>query len=929
MAIVGKQLGPYEILGVVGSGGMGVVYRARDTRLDRQVAIKVLPPDIASSDTAIARFEREARAVAAISHPNILAIHDFGREDTSAFAVMEFLDGGTLRAMVEAGPISVRKAVTLGVQIAQGLAAAHDRNIVHRDLKPENVGLMRNGQVKILDFGLAREALRQTGPDAPTGNFLSDPGMVLGTVGYMSPEQVRGHEVDHRSDLFSFGVVFYEMLTGRRAFTRPTAAETLTAILNDEPQDLVDSGAKVPPALDRVIRRCLEKHPEDRFHSARDLAFALENALTGHGSAAMLPVGRRPWRRLAAAGIIATAVAAGAGLGYLWRPAAGPPVSVRQLTLSGVDGEPAALADGSLVAYTSTRSGRSEIFWRELAKGTEDVMTLGHRPRFFADGDSLFLRSEGEEEHAFLLPRVGRPLADPLVSNVVEADPSPNGQAIAFVRLGAEADGKKRFATLGVLDRATKQERTLLTAADAELASVRFSPDGRWIAAVKLATVGGKTEIVVVDSATGQAHGTLPAPDPGAYGALAWNGDGRSLIVTRSEDAHVYVPGSPASIELIQIDSGRRQALFFAPSLFGLFGTADANGGVDVLGDGQLVFSTVEAHQTLREVSLGAKAAPARKGAGTIGNSHDRQPAYSPDGQFVIFSSNRSGNLDLWVQATGTGDVWQLTNDPAQDWDPAFTPDGKHVLWSCNRPTGATDSQPHLEIWMADFNSAALVEGPARRIAREAGRGAEFALSHPHPVTADGVDAENPGMARGSDWIVYSSGNPAHPGIWKIKSNGSAATRIVTGTFWVPDVSPDGRYAAYLFTDRSQLQDTIHVVDLERGVVDPAFTIAVKYRESESSADVTWGRARWKDAKSIVFIGQDEEGRSGVYEQAFAPGQDTTTTRRAIVDSRQDAAIESLGVSPDGWITVSDRYDSRSLMRADNVLGVVARKTQK
>ncbi len=276
----GSRLGPYEILSPLGAGGMGVVYRARDSRLGREVAVKVLPEEFARDADRLARFEREARAVAALSHPNILSIFDFSTVDGTAFAVTELLDGETLRHRLEGGPLPARKAVELGSQIARGLAAAHEKGIVHRDLKPENVFVTRDGWAKILDFGLARVG---PAPSADDGRTLTTPpdgetgaGVVLGTAGYMAPEQVRGLPADHRSDIFAFGCVLYEMLAGARAFYGETGAETMTAILRDDPPALPLGPRKTPPALDRVVRRCLEKRPEERFQSARDLAFALE-----------------------------------------------------------------------------------------------------------------------------------------------------------------------------------------------------------------------------------------------------------------------------------------------------------------------------------------------------------------------------------------------------------------------------------------------------------------------------------------------------------------------------------------------------------------------------------------------------------------------------------------------------------------------------
>jgi serine/threonine protein kinase/tetratricopeptide (TPR) repeat protein len=278
----GTRLGPYEILSPLGAGGMGEVYRARDTRLGRDVAIKVLPSVVSSDPQALARFESEARAVAALSHPNILDLHDVGKERGVSFVVTELLHGETLREILALGPLPLRKALDLGKQIAAGLAAAHDKGLVHRDLKPENLFVTNEGQIKILDFGLAKKLERTNRDDvtsAPTASKRTEPGVVLGTVGYMSPEQVKGLAVDHRSDIFSLGAVLYEMLSGRRAFRRDSAPETMAAILRDEPPDLSSASKQdITPELDRVVRRCLEKNIEQRFQSARDVMFALSEA---------------------------------------------------------------------------------------------------------------------------------------------------------------------------------------------------------------------------------------------------------------------------------------------------------------------------------------------------------------------------------------------------------------------------------------------------------------------------------------------------------------------------------------------------------------------------------------------------------------------------------------------------------------------------
>ena len=303
----GTKLGPYEVVSAIGAGGMGEVYRARDTRLDRTVAIKVLPQSLANDADRLLRFEQEARVLSTLSHPNLLGIYDVGAEAGIHYLVSEYLEGHTLRERMSAGLLPQRKVSEYALQIANGLAAAHDKGIVHRDLKPENIFVTSDDRVKILDFGLAKQlpAAGLTGETATlTTPAPTAAGTVMGTVGYMSPEQVRGQAVDHRSDIFSLGAILYEMATGKRAFQGESGVETMNAILKDDPPEIDPAQIKISPGLDRIVRHCLEKNPANRFQSARDLAFAL-GALSGSDSTAALRAApaqrKRSWLPWAAA----------------------------------------------------------------------------------------------------------------------------------------------------------------------------------------------------------------------------------------------------------------------------------------------------------------------------------------------------------------------------------------------------------------------------------------------------------------------------------------------------------------------------------------------------------------------------------------------------------------------------------------------------
>ena len=336
----GAQIGPYKILDLLGKGGMGEVYTARDERLARDVAIKILPPTYAADPDRLRRFDQEARATAALNHPNILAVYDTGTYDGSPYIVSEVLQGQTLRDLLGHGALVTRKAVDYAIAVATGLAAAHEKGIVHRDIKPENVFVTGDGRVKILDFGLAK--LREPVSDGvdrteTVANTDATAGMVLGTAGYMSPEQVRGQPPDHRSDIFSFGAMLYEMVSGQRAFVGDSAIETMSAILKHDPPMLSATQAAIPPPLSSVIQHCLEKERDQRFQSARDLAFALSRlaGTSSSGPVMLSPAQPARWRRWVFGSATAVLLIAASGAGYLGRPdvVAAPP-SFQQLTFS-------------------------------------------------------------------------------------------------------------------------------------------------------------------------------------------------------------------------------------------------------------------------------------------------------------------------------------------------------------------------------------------------------------------------------------------------------------------------------------------------------------------------------------------------------------------------------------------------------------------
>jgi serine/threonine protein kinase len=447
----GTKLDGYEVLSFLGAGGMGEVYRARDFSLKREVAIKVLPAFVSRDPNRLSRFEQEAQATAALNHPNILAVHQFGKFDGSSYLVSELLEGGTLRQLLKRGPLPVRKAIDYGVQIAYGLAAAHEKGIVHRDLKPENLFITKDGHVKILDFGLAKLMPREREPDATaaTAAHETDPGMVMGTVGYMSPEQVRGETVDHRTDVFAFGAILYEMLAGKRAFQRSTSAETMTAILNEEPPAVSQVGRDVSPGLQRLVHRCLEKNPEQRFHSASDLAFALE-ALSDSGSLPPRIEAPKSSRRVLPWALVVLVVTALAAAWYLlqsWvkhpQPSSSP-LEIIPLTESGYVVEAAVTPDGRYVAYVNREHGHGELRLLQVAT-RRDVQLLPGSPlsimslHFSPDGNFIYFLQQlkGEDKQAlgvFRIATLGGP-ATPLANDagMYSVTVSPDGKQVAYI----------------------------------------------------------------------------------------------------------------------------------------------------------------------------------------------------------------------------------------------------------------------------------------------------------------------------------------------------------------------------------------------------------------------------------------------------------------------------------------------------------------
>jgi eukaryotic-like serine/threonine-protein kinase len=703
----GDRLGSYDILAPIGAGGMGEVYRARDSRLDRDVAIKVLPAHLAADEAARARFEREARAVAALSHPNILSVYDVGTDRGLAYVVMELLEGETLRdrltAIAGAGRaaagLPIRKAIQIGVDLANGLAAAHDRQIVHRDLKPENVFLASDGRVKILDFGLARQGAPAAGATDSLTQMQTDPGTVLGTVGYMAPEQVKGLAVDHRADIFSLGCVLYEMASGRQAFVRDTAAETMTAVLRDEPADLARDSAVIPSAFEPIIRHCLEKRPEERFQSARDLAFALQSigSVQPASGAAAVATGDRPKPQTAASRLGVRVALALAGAVLLFAAgrystgssqAGGPTVAqFQQVTdFAGVETTPTLSPDGKTIVYSSDATGGFQLYALRVGGRSPVALTTESEnttPAFSPDGDHIAFRSTRDGGGLFLMTSSGESVTRVSDTGFSPAW-SPDGRELVASRgaFTSPADLGSIVPGLIAIDVKTGQKRDILR--HGVTLQPAWSPHGYRIAYFGLRSGGGQRDIwtVPADGSAADKDGDSVTNDPALDWSPVWAPDGSHLYFSSNR-------GGTMNLWRVAIDE-RTGAVRGEPEP--VTTPSGWSGMMSFSRDGStMAFASLEWRSTLlrqgfdaaREALVGPPIA-ILKGSRPI-RDHD----ISPDGQWVAFNESRTQE-DLFVARTDGSQYRRLTDDAARDRGPAWSPDGSRIVLYSDRG-GASD----------------------------------------------------------------------------------------------------------------------------------------------------------------------------------------------------------------------------------------------
>jgi serine/threonine protein kinase/Tol biopolymer transport system component len=692
-------LGPYQIVGPLGEGGMGVVYRARDTRLGRDVAIKVLTHVAFNDRDRLLRFEQEARATGMLNHPNLLTIYDIGRDDDdNPYLVSELLEGETLRARLERGPLAARRAVDAALQMAQGLAAAHEKGIVHRDLKPDNVFLTRDGRLKILDFGIAK--LTSKNPDGPVFEMAAtEPGMVMGTVGYMSPEQIRGEPVDYRSDLFSLGAIFFEMMSGTRAFKRDSSIETLSAILREDPPELVDLVPNCPPALERLIRRCLEKDRELRYQSARDLAFNLETLASMSGATTLPPIARGVGTlTTAASGRVASTAANTAVLAATPSTSAQP---ARTATTARPPARPRRISPLLVgLLFVVSVAGAAYAGWMLARRGSETVAEpqfnrLTFRrgevraARFSPDGETIVYSAawDGDRTETFIATRratEARPLGvaesevlaisktselaillrrdrvtnlgtlasvplaggvpRDIAENVLQADWSPDGANLAIIR--RQGDKTRIEYPIGTVRYETPHY----------VRDIRISPDGKRLAILEPSR--GEYDLAIIDQGTpvtiarGWARGAT---------GLAWSPDGRELWVSGTSSS------APPALYAVNVADGVMRLVTRLTGSIRMF---------DIAPNGEALLSNGTWRAALLWSTGGTAAVPQPAPSPATTTAAASSPASAP--ATTSFGAEREAS---WLD-------WSILAD--------LSPDGKTILFSETREGGGARSAVYL-----------------------------------------------------------------------------------------------------------------------------------------------------------------------------------------------------------------------------------------
>jgi eukaryotic-like serine/threonine-protein kinase len=852
MLTAGARLGSYEIVASLGAGGMGEVYRARDPRLDRQVAIKILAAQLAADPVALMRFEREALSVAKLSHPNILSIFEFGQDAGRTFVVTELVDGETLRARLRRGALPARRAVAYALQIARGIAAAHARGIVHRDLKPENVMITRDDQIKILDFGLAKPAESSPKEVTRAAGVATTAGTLVGSSGYMAPEQARCLEVDHRADIFAFGAVLYEMLSGEYAFTGQTAADTMIAVLTKDPPDLDTSRLSISPGLDRIVGRCLEKSPDLRFQSATDLAFALES-LSAVSTASSPPVDTAAVVRRAPAAWLPWTVAAlaiAAAAFSWWLKSGGNPEPhwdyfTRITEAAGEETSPTLSPDGSTVVYAMRATGGWDLYSQRIGgRNATPVVNDPRRdeggPAFSPDGSLIAFHKSDAVGGIFIAGATGesvRRLTD------FGFDPawSPDAKQIAFATEEIiDPSARQADSTSYLVGVGGGAPRKLV---DGDAVQPSWSPSGERI--VYWSNIGGQRDIYTVAATGGTA--VAVTKDPAIDWSPVWSPDGRFVYFSSDR-------GGAMNLWRIAVDqsSGRVHGVP-EPVTAGV----QASAGLPRFSkDGsRLVFRSRVASVNPVAIPFDPMTLRAATPVALDTQNNVRIPSdVSRDGQQIAYYSIGERQEDIFV-GPPDGSMRRVTDDPARDRAPVFTPDGRSLVFYSNR-----DGQ--WAAWTIGVDGGGLF-----KVADPPG-GAVYVFVSPK--------GNQVVFAAGSGRAMFSAPVASAPAPATELPGTATGGKFFNPTGW----SPDGaRLAGRLMTDSGRTSGV--------AVYDIGTHTTTMISEDETMA------AKWlSDSRRVVYF--TNNGRELVVV-------DTVTRKRTAVDVRLPgpSANEMFAISPD------------------------------